>query len=54
MKWKWKGVKINQVEELTSPDAEEKRDIKEGIPSDDDLWEVIERRAIWPSDHGSY
>lgn len=25
-------------EELTSPNAEEKRDIKEGIPSDDDLW----------------
>ena len=27
----------NQVKELTSPNAEEKRDIKEGIPSDDDL-----------------
>ena len=32
------GSEINQVEELTSPDAEEKRDIKEGVPSDDDLW----------------
>lgn len=37
-------MKINQVEELTSSDAEEKRDIKEGVPSDDDLWGgVIER-----------
>ena len=39
----WKGWK-NQVKELTSPNAEEKRDIKEGVPSDDDLWEVSERR----------
>ena len=38
------GSEINQVEELTSSDAEEKRDIKEGVPSDDDLWGgVIER-----------
>ena len=39
------GMKKKPSEELTSPNAEEKRDIKEGITSDDDLWGVIERRA---------
>ena len=31
------GMKT-KVKELTSPNAEEKRYVKEGIPSDDDLW----------------
>jgi hypothetical protein len=31
-------------EELTSPNAERKKHVKEGIPSDDDLWDVVGRR----------
>ena len=34
-------------EELTSPNAEEKHDINKGIPSDNDLWGVIEQGATW-------
>jgi hypothetical protein len=37
---------MNEMEgeelELTSPNAAEKCDIDEGIPSDDDLWGIIE------------
>ena len=37
------GIKKKPRKELTSPNAEEKGNIKEGIASDDDLWDVIKR-----------